>query len=140
MELNRIPESEIDSRISRLQKALVDNGMDGALILENTDLLYFSGTMQQGQLYVPADGNAVLMIRRSFSRAQSESPLDNIVYFKSPGQTSSPSSIRPVGGGRSLSTICSVNRLVCAALGMHSFLGSTGGARNHGFQWSWWKL
>jgi Xaa-Pro aminopeptidase len=83
---NLTPRSEIDDRIAKLQAALQDQGMDGALMLQNTDLFYFSGTIQQAHLYVPAQGRALLMVRKSLARARGESPLENILALKSPRQ------------------------------------------------------
>ena len=78
------PETEIDHRIQQLQDYLSQNGIDGALILQNTDLYYFSGTIQQAHLYIPAQGPPILMVRKSFERAQRESPISNIVPLNSP--------------------------------------------------------
>jgi Xaa-Pro dipeptidase len=78
------PAGEIETRIAKLQKALRDEQMDGALILQNSDLFYFSGTIQQSHLYIPAQGDAVLMTRKSFERAQAESPLKQIAFLSSP--------------------------------------------------------
>ena len=35
------PASEINVRISKLQKGLQEQGMGGALVVQNTDLFYF---------------------------------------------------------------------------------------------------
>ena len=78
------PKSEIDHRIQQLQEVLRREGIDGALILQNTDLFYFSGTIQQSHLYIPAQGHPLLMVRKSFKRARAESPLSTIVAFTSP--------------------------------------------------------
>jgi Xaa-Pro dipeptidase len=79
-----VPASEIESRIARLQLNLQQQYLDGALILQNCDRFYFSGTIQQGHLYVPAVGRPVLMVRKSFGRALAESPLETIVPLASP--------------------------------------------------------
>lgn len=78
------PPSEIDARIQGLQASLQQEGVDGALIVQNTDLFYFSGTIQQAHLYVPAEGPPLLMVRKSLERAQDESPLVNILPLPSP--------------------------------------------------------
>ena len=80
------PSSEINARIAKLQAALQQDGIDGALILQNTDLFYFSGTIQQAHLYVPATGDPLLMVRKSLVRARDESPLASVVALKSPRQ------------------------------------------------------
>jgi len=79
-----VPPSEIGSRIARLQLSLQKQNLDGALILQNCDLFYFSGTIQQSHLFVPAMGRPVLMVRKSFERALAESPLETIVPLTSP--------------------------------------------------------
>jgi len=78
------PPSEIDARIAKFQIVLQDQGLDGALILQNTDLFYFSGTIQQAHLYVPAEGPPLLMVRKSLERAREESPLTHILPLASP--------------------------------------------------------
>lgn len=74
MEMVSHPRSEIDARIKNLQGQMED--MDGALLFQSVDMLYFSGTAQDGLVYVPKDGRAVVMIRKSLARAMHESPLE----------------------------------------------------------------
>jgi Xaa-Pro dipeptidase len=80
------PKAEIDDRIDQLQQRLLAAGIDGAMILQNTDLFYFSGTIQQSHLYIPAQGQPLLMVRKSLERARTESPLSAIVALNSPKQ------------------------------------------------------
>jgi Xaa-Pro aminopeptidase len=80
------PLGEISKRIKTLQNSLAKDNIDGALILQSSDLFYFSGTSQQAHLYIPADSNPILMVRKDFGRARQESPLENIVPLKSPRQ------------------------------------------------------
>ena len=47
------PRDEIDRRLAALRSALAADGLDGALIVQHTDLAYFSGTNQQAHLVVP---------------------------------------------------------------------------------------
>ncbi len=89
------PLAEIENRIAALQAALQKEGVDGALILQNTDLFYFSGTIQQAHLYVPAHGQPLLMVRKSLARARDESPLPVVLPLKSPRQV--PDFIREHG-------------------------------------------
>jgi len=74
-----VPASELKNRITALQERLSRNNMDAALILQSSDLYYFSGTTQQGHLYVPADAQPILMVRKSIHRASAESNLDIIL-------------------------------------------------------------
>jgi Xaa-Pro aminopeptidase len=80
------PKSELDRRIAQFQDYLATAELDGALILQNTDLFYLAGTIQQAHLYVPVSGAPVLMVRKSLPRARTESALEQIVALKSPRQ------------------------------------------------------
>ncbi len=82
----RTPKAELESRIHKLQAHLATNDLDGALILQNTDLFYFSGTIQQSHLYIPVEGQPLLMARKSLARARQESALDKVVPLPSPRQ------------------------------------------------------
>ncbi|MHB8170514.1 MAG: M24 family metallopeptidase [Thermincolia bacterium] len=72
------PATEINRRITKLQEFMQVQGMDGAIIVQNADLYYYSGTMQSSYLFIPAEGKPLLMVRRIFQRAREESPLENI--------------------------------------------------------------
>jgi Xaa-Pro dipeptidase len=80
----RTPKAELESRIRKLQAHLADNDLDGALILQNADLFYFSGTIQQSHLHIPVEGQPLLMTRKSLARARQESALDKVVPLPSP--------------------------------------------------------
>ena len=75
---------ELAGRIRQLQQALQEKGADAALIVQKTDLFYFSATSQQGYLYVPAEGEPLLMVFKDFDRARDESPLAQVVPIGSP--------------------------------------------------------
>ncbi|HID87980.1 MAG TPA: aminopeptidase P family protein [Anaerolineae bacterium] len=77
------PRAELDRRLARFQALLSREGLDGALLLQRADLFYFSGTTQQAHLFVPAAGAPLLMVRKSFRRAQRESALESIVPLRS---------------------------------------------------------
>jgi Xaa-Pro dipeptidase len=74
MEYVLSPKSEIESRIKKLQSQMGD--MDGALLFHAVDICYFSGTAQDGLVYIPRDGEPVVMMKRSLERAVNESPLE----------------------------------------------------------------
>ena len=74
-----IPLAELQVRLTKLQKALAAKEMDGALIVQKTDLFYFSGTSQQGWLYVPVEGKPLLMIFKDYDRACADSPLADVI-------------------------------------------------------------
>jgi Xaa-Pro dipeptidase len=80
------PSSEIEKRIQKLQHHLKANHIEAALILQKTDLFYFTGTIQQAHLYVPADGEPVLMVRKDLRRAEAESAIGRVLFLESPGR------------------------------------------------------
>lgn len=83
---SRTPRAELSDRVRRFQSYLQTEGIDGALIVQQTDLYYFAGTIQQAHLYVPAEGVPLLMARKSLARAREESTLDRVVAISSPRQ------------------------------------------------------
>ncbi len=78
------PAKELQERITRLQNILQEKEVGGSLVIQKTDLFYFSGTSQQGWLYIPAEGKPLLMIFKEFDRARAESPLEQVVSLVSP--------------------------------------------------------
>ena len=80
--METVPKEEIEKRISRFQAQLVAGKLDGAFILQNADLFYFSGTIQTAVLFVPAIGDPILMVQKNHERAQLESSLNHIIAVK----------------------------------------------------------
>ena len=77
------PREEIDNRLVRLRKGMEREGMEAFLVLQKVDCYYLSGTTQDGLLFVPLEGKPLLMVRREVERARVESPLEEVVGFKS---------------------------------------------------------
>jgi Xaa-Pro aminopeptidase len=80
------PKSELEERINKLQTRLGKNDIDAALILQKADLFYFSGTIQDAHLYVPADKDPILIVYKNHKRARAESSIKNMVTLKNTGQ------------------------------------------------------
>jgi Xaa-Pro dipeptidase len=78
-----VPDAEINTRIKRIQNLLGENNVDGLFIVQRVDLFYFSGTAQNGVLYIPAEGKPILMIIKYMPRAVKESSIENIIGIKS---------------------------------------------------------
>lgn len=78
-----IPSAQIEDRLSKLQKELRVNRLDGVLIVQRVDLIYFAGTAQNGCLYVPAHKAPMLFIKHSHTRARQESPLKHVLRIQS---------------------------------------------------------
>ena len=53
------------------------------LIVQRVDLFYFSGTAQNGLLYIPAQGDPLLLIKKYMPRAKKESSINQIIEIKS---------------------------------------------------------
>ena len=78
------PADELAGRIAGLQAGLAARGLDAALLMQNADLFYYAGTVQQSYLYVPAEGEATLFVRKVAERARLESALAAIVDLPAP--------------------------------------------------------
>jgi Xaa-Pro aminopeptidase len=72
---------ECPARIARLQQKLQQAELDGALFIYPIDVYYYTGTRQNATLWVPARGNSLLLVRKSFARAQQEAHADEIRPF-----------------------------------------------------------
>ncbi|MFZ4525025.1 MAG: M24 family metallopeptidase [Chlorobium sp.] len=76
-------QTESQQRIVRLQAMLRSKGVQAALLILPIDVYYFAGTRQNAILWVPADGQPILLVRKSLSRAKEESPIADIRPFPS---------------------------------------------------------
>jgi Xaa-Pro aminopeptidase len=74
--------AELSERVGKLQRAM-QGRVDGALIIQKTDLFYFASTAQQGWLYVPATGAPLLMIFKDYQRASAESAWEQVASLAS---------------------------------------------------------
>ncbi len=75
------PAAESARRLDLLRTALAGMGLQGALVLQAVDVLWLSGTRQNAALWVPVEGEPLLLVRKSLERARSESPLARVVPF-----------------------------------------------------------
>lgn len=78
------PAAELQNRMKKLQEEMVIHSLDAILMLQNADLFYFAGSIQQGVLYVPVAGEPLYLVRKDHARARMESGLKEIVPFNSP--------------------------------------------------------
>ena len=78
-----ITKDEARQRISRMQSLLNEKGLDGALFIFPIDVYYFTGTRQNSTLWIPACGEALLLVRKSLSRAREEAAIADIRPFPS---------------------------------------------------------
>lgn len=75
------PREEIENRIKKLQAVMREKEISASLLIQRADLFYFSGTGQNGILFVPAEGEPTLLIKKSLTRAQQESAIESIIPF-----------------------------------------------------------
>ena len=80
--------SELEQRISRFYQALQQlcPQWDTVLVINKTNMYYFTGTRQDGVFVLRRDGSTALFVRRSFDRAVADSPLSCIYPMKSNAQ------------------------------------------------------
>lgn len=80
-----VPSDELNARMARFRAVMDVEEPDWelAIFLGRVNHFYFTGTMQDGLLVVPRDGEAVYFVRRSFERACDESAFHNIRPIKS---------------------------------------------------------
>jgi Xaa-Pro aminopeptidase len=79
----RVPAEEIARRTRAAQAEIQRRQWDGIFIVQRVDLFYFSGTAQNGFLYLPAEGSPLLLVKRSVARAREESALEQILEIGS---------------------------------------------------------
>jgi Xaa-Pro dipeptidase len=72
------PREEIEERIDGLTKRMAARGISYAVILQNVDLFYFTGTVQKGVLVVSVDEGPFFFVEKSLVRARIETPLEII--------------------------------------------------------------
>jgi Xaa-Pro aminopeptidase len=92
--METVPAKEIECRIGNFQTCLQEMGLDGAFVLQNADLFYFSGTIQSSVLFIPQEGEPVLMVQKGFERARQESPLKRVIPVTGRTQRGVPVSLR----------------------------------------------
>lgn len=70
-----VPKDDLLRRIDNLRSRMTQSGVDFALIIQNVDRFYLSGTMQKGILIVPVDSDPLIFVEKGAERAAMETPL-----------------------------------------------------------------
>lgn len=85
MNITKVPLTELEMRMSRFREKMDSANPDWriAVIFSKVNLYYFTGTMQEGMLLIPRDGEAVFWVRRSYERALDESLFPSIKPMES---------------------------------------------------------
>ena len=81
----KVPLTELDDRLKRFRARMdtVQPGWEMVAITGKIPLYYFTGTMPDGLLLIPQDGDAVFWVRQSFEQAARESLFPNIRRMRS---------------------------------------------------------
>jgi Xaa-Pro aminopeptidase len=77
------PRSEIEERLARVRTAMKASDIEALWVVEKMDYYYLTGTTQDGFLFVPLEEPPLLIIKRELERARIESPLGQVVGFRS---------------------------------------------------------
>lgn len=77
------PGKEIERRLARVRRGMEEENIEALLVVQKMDYFYLSGTTQDSVLFVPLEGEAVLMVRRELERAKVDSPLEDVVPLRS---------------------------------------------------------
>ncbi|MCL5981211.1 MAG: Xaa-Pro peptidase family protein [Firmicutes bacterium] len=67
-----VTRSELERRRDVFQEKLQQGAVDGALLVQQMSMYYFTGTMQCQYVYVPAEGEVLGLVRKNMMRAQAE--------------------------------------------------------------------
>ncbi len=83
----KVPLTELDNRLERFRLLMDDRHPDWEIVIifSKLNLYYFTGTMQDGMLLIPRNGEACLWVRRSYERAVDESCFLHIRQMRSTG-------------------------------------------------------
>jgi Xaa-Pro aminopeptidase len=80
-----VPLAELTWRHRRCREALahVAPAAGGLLVFSPRNLYYLAGTLASGVMWLPREGEPVLLCRRGLERARLESPLGQVLPFRS---------------------------------------------------------
>lgn len=75
-----IPASELNRRLVRFREIMNAQNPEWemGIIFSKINLFYFTGSMPDGMLIIPRDGEAILWVRKSFERTSKESEFPDI--------------------------------------------------------------
>lgn len=78
--IKKVPLTELENRMRyfRTRMDISNSEWEIAVIFSKINLYYFTGTMQDGMLIIPKNGEATFWVRRSYERALDESLFSNI--------------------------------------------------------------
>jgi Xaa-Pro aminopeptidase len=83
----RLPVAELEGRYARCRALLAERlpGVGGILVFSLVNIYYFTGTVAPAVLWLPLEGEPVLLLRKGADRARLESPLRHVLSFRGYG-------------------------------------------------------
>ena len=75
---SKLPQEEIDDRISKLKDRLRSAELDGALLMTTVELYYYSGIGTGGVVYIPVEGEPIRLVERNLDLVKSYSLIPEI--------------------------------------------------------------
>ncbi len=81
-----VPREELTRRTAGLQKSLQDKNIGLALIRQLADLYYYTGTVADGFLAVPAEGDPKFLVRRPQERLDAGDVPWGLVFYRDLGE------------------------------------------------------
>ncbi|MHA1268402.1 MAG: M24 family metallopeptidase [Candidatus Helarchaeota archaeon] len=71
------------NRLNNFQEIIRKLNIDYAFVFNSRHIYYFTGTAQHSILFIPAETQPILFIRRDFERAKKESHINELIKIKS---------------------------------------------------------
>ncbi|MBC7645413.1 MAG: aminopeptidase P family protein, partial [Thermoleophilia bacterium] len=78
-----VPADELRRRLAGFQQRLVADDIAVAVIAQNADLHYFSGSIVAGYMVIPASGEPALLLARAVERTRLETCFDDVRHAPS---------------------------------------------------------
>jgi Xaa-Pro aminopeptidase len=76
--MSLFPVIELQRRVNAFQEILQRKEIDGALLAQRADTLYFTGTAQSVHIYIPMEGKPLVLAYRDLARAKDDCPWEVI--------------------------------------------------------------
>ena len=85
MDWEKFPHRESQARIQQVRHCLNAQfpHLQGILVFSKLNIYYLTGTLANGILWLPKSNEPILFVRKGVERAKMESPLDNVLSYKS---------------------------------------------------------
>ena len=80
--MEKIPKNEIDKRVSKFQIRLHEKDLAGAFVTRPISIYYFSGTAKASILFIPREGNPILLSGENNNRVECGSVLLETISTK----------------------------------------------------------